>query len=204
MPEAPLRITLVSEGTSDRALLRVIRWLFRHRGFIGPIEESWADIGRFRSPPKTLAEKIRLALLFYPCDVLFVHRDSDGYEPASRAKEIAAAIPSDCHCVPVIPVRMLEAWLLFDEELIRAAAGNPLSKAELELPPLNRVESIADPKSMLLGLLRRASGLSGRRLAKFNSYEARFRIAELAEDFSPLFALAAFRELDEQIRGLIP
>lgn len=204
MLEAPFRITLVSEGTSDRALLRVIRWLFRHRGFNGPIEESWADFGRFRSPPKTLENKIRLALSFYPSDVLFVHRDSDGHEPATRAAEIVVATPADCRFVPVIPVRMLEAWLLFDETLIRAAAGNPLGRAALDLPPLGRVESVADPKTLLLGLLRQASGLSGRRLTKFNAYGARYRIAELAEDFSPLFALAAFRELDEQIRTLIP
>lgn len=194
-----LRITLLADGSSDNALLYMIRWLLRRRGFSRPIDESWADLRRLRKPPKTLAERIRAALLFYPCDMLFVHRDAEGANVQWRLDEIRAAMPPGSKYVPVVPVKMFEAWLLFNEDLIRAAAGNPRGRAAIDLPPLNRVESLADPKERLFSLLRMASGLKGRRLQRFNEAAARRRVAELAPDFSPLLELKAFEALDHAI-----
>jgi hypothetical protein len=76
-------------------------------------------------------------------------------------------MPDVAH-VPVIPIRMTEAWLLLDEAEIRRVAGAPNGKAALDLPRPRRVESIPDPKEVLRQTLARASGLSGRRLELFN------------------------------------
>lgn len=84
MSARPLRLTLVSDGSSDRALLPMIRWLLRRAGVDVPIQDSWADLGRLRNPPKTPTDKIKRSLELYPCDLLFVHRDTEG-EPVDNA-----------------------------------------------------------------------------------------------------------------------
>jgi hypothetical protein len=38
--------------------------------------------------------------------------------------------------IPVVPVRMTEAWLLADEFAIRSAPGNPNGTQSLDLPDL--------------------------------------------------------------------
>lgn len=77
----------------------------------------------------------------------------------------------------VIPVRMQEAWLLFDEVALRAAAGNPRDHQQLQLPDITKVEQLADPKEILHNLLREASGLTGRRLKQFSVHERVHRLA---------------------------
>lgn len=103
----------------------------------------------------------------------------------------------------VVPVRMTEAWFLFDTQAIRRAAGNPNGRMDLELPELRRCESLPDPKSVLRDLLVRASGLSGRRLRGFQSHTLLTRVSELVQDFSPLRTLSAFQELEEDINRLV-
>ena len=97
---------------------------------------------------------------------------------------------------------MTEAWLLFDETAIRLAAGNPNGKNPLEIPDLSVIEDIPNPKIILFKILREASGLTDRRLKKFNMAESRIRIAELVSDFSPLRKLRAFQRLEIDISAL--
>ena len=94
---------------------------------------------------------------------------------------------------------MLEAWLLFDERAIRQAAGNPNGTAPLNLPPLNKVEDRPDPKSELWAALQIASELKGRRLKKFNSAQAFWRIVDFLEDFSPLRQLPAYLAFESAV-----
>lgn len=91
---------------------------------------------------------------------------------------------------------MTEAWLLFDGYAIRLAAGNPNGKNPLNLPELSEIEQISNPKDIFSKVLLEASGLTARRLKKFNLAGSRIRITELIADFSPLRALCAFRELE--------
>jgi hypothetical protein len=99
----------------------------------------------------------------------------------------------------VVPVRMTEAWFLFDRAAIRRAAGNPNGRMDLDVPELRRCEALPDPKSVLRDLLVRASGLSGRRLRSFQSHNLLARVSEVVQDFSPLRALSAFQKLEEDI-----
>jgi hypothetical protein len=98
---------------------------------------------------------------------------------------------------------MTEAWLLFDEAAIRKAAGKSDGRGRLNLPRKGRWEREPDPKEALFRALRTASELNGRRLGKFNVFDARLRVAALIDDYSPLCGLASFdrfvRDLQEAI-----
>ena len=200
-----IRYTLISDGSSDRALLPILTWILRDKCGVIRIQSEWADLRRLHEPPVNLPDRILIAVELFPCDLLFVHRDAEKEDPEKRYLEITDAlrkasdqgyqIPAVC----VVPVKMTEAWLLFDEPSIRQAAGNPNGTNVLNLPHLNRVEMIPDPKKLLSEILRNASGLSGRRLKSFNAVGARIRIADLIDDFSPLRKLTAFNRLEEDI-----
>jgi hypothetical protein len=105
--------------------------------------------------------------------------------------------------IPIVPVRMLEAWFLFDISAIRKAAGNPAGAQVLTLPPLNSLENLSDPKEVLHKLLRDASELHGRRLKSFDPHSALHRIPRFTEDFDPLRALTAFQKLETDISQTI-
>ena len=203
-----IRYTLISDGSSDRALLPILTWVLRERGGVNRIQPEWADLGRLPRPPDALQDRILVAIDLFPCDLLFVHRDAEREDPEHRYKEIhdalkeASAQGFQTPAVCVVPVKMTEAWLLFDEASIRQAAGNPNGKNALSLPDLNRIELILDPKKLLYEILRKASGLSGRRLKTFNVPESQIRITDLIEDFSPLRKLKAFQRLEEDISML--
>ena len=210
MPD--LRFTLLGEGTSDRALLSILRWLLQQHIRDVAIQGIWADLSRLPRPPRSLAERIARAVELYPCDVLFVHRDSDRENRASRVDEVARAVTEASRLaasttrvfppvVPVVPVRMLEAWLLTDEVALRRAAGNPNGRVELDLPRARDLERVLDPKAVLQRTVLEASGLHGRRLQRLAVSPV--RIAELTDDFSALRALPAFQALEQEIVLLI-
>lgn len=205
-----LRYTLVPDGPSDRVLLPILDWVIRASGFTGTIEPQWADPRSFwPRTMKGLAGKIFAALQLYPCDLLFIHRDAERRPRTERVAEIATALqilsrsqtvePHVC----VIPVRMTEAWLLFDPDAIRAAAGNASGTSPLPLPKLTRLEHRADPKAVLHRLLKQASGLKNRRLDSFPISESAARITQYIEDFSPLRSLNAFNSLESDLRTLV-
>jgi hypothetical protein len=142
-----LRCTLLTDGSSDRALATVLYWLLADQQLTTPAIIEWADLRNLRDPPKRLSSRVEKALHAYPCDLLFVHRDAESETPIKRRAEIrealqAVTVPAIC----VAPVRMQEAWFLFDEAAIRRASGNPAGSVELQLPKLSGCENIPDPR----------------------------------------------------------
>jgi len=203
-----LRYTLVGDGTSDRALLPLLRWTLLRAGTPLPLAPSWADPRRISGGSGGLADRLRNALDLYPCDLLFVHRDAERQEPETRREEIRAALSDLSAPLPalyVVPVRMTEAWLLIEEAAIRHAADNPNGDVSLTLPMLRDLENLPDPKQRLNELLRVACDLRGRRLDQFKRDEAarRVRVAEFVQDFSPLLRLPAFQRLQEETQALL-
>jgi hypothetical protein len=202
-----LEYILLTDGTSDRMLLPILDWLLSQHN-INP-QGQRADFSCVPSPPRSLSEKITQAwnISNERCKLLFIHRDAEREGREKRLNEIELALQSiseqQSQSIPVIPVRMSEAWLLFDEPSIRQAAGNPNGTIPLSLPSHARVESLPDPKDQLCQLLRQACGLSGRRLEKFKASERQkiINLAELIQDFSPLRQLTAFQSLEADIRG---
>jgi hypothetical protein len=197
-----IQYTLLSDGSSDQALLPILSFVLRERG-AETVEPQWADIGRLREPPQTLPDRIRAAIDLYPCDLLFVHRDAERVAHGFRRAEIIRALDEagiGVSSVCVIPVRMTEAWLLFDEGAIREAAGRPRGRATLNLPQLRRLEEQANPKASLHQALRDASELRGRRLRDFPVTQRVRRVAELIGDYGALRGLSAFRALEQEVR----
>lgn len=196
------RYTLLTEGSTDAALLPILDWTIRRH-----TNQVFSGEFAYRRG-QGLAEKIRNALEDAPCDLLFIHRDSDREEPFRRYEEIQAALteakveqPSVC----VVPVRMMEAWLLFDPGVLRQAAGNRNSRATLNLPTHAQLENIADLKTVLREALRTASERRGRRLDEFNKQipAAMRRITQLTDDFSPLLRMSAFQRLQDDVRAIL-
>lgn len=185
--------TLVGDGPSDRRLMSIIDWTLGQLTNC-PFTGQWADTRVLPPARDGLTARLRTALEYFPCDLLFVHRDAEGADPAQRRVEIEDAV-SELDVppyVPIIPVRMQEAWLLIDEQAIRTAAGNPRGRVPLTLPRPGTLEGIADPKELLHRLLREASELGGRRLRSFDPGRQAHRVAELIADFTPLRLTTAY------------
>lgn len=165
-----LRFLLVCEGSSDAALIHHISRLLLQSGHSDPQGQSWT-----RSGP--LADKIREGLRFSgPCDLLLVHRDADSNVetpsagPERRRQEISSAVINSGFQGPwaaIVPVQTTESWLLIDEPAIREIAGRRAGVSSLELPLLNRIEDVPNPKYRFWKALIAASGLSGRHLRRF-------------------------------------
>lgn len=191
--EKALQIALVADGSSDESLIPLLVWALR-----------CIDAGillqrpRFhpRSPPGgDLAEFVANIVEADAPDILFIHRDAERLSRGERKREI----PIGPKIVPVIPVRMTEAWLLIDERAIRTAAGNPNGRAPLKLPHIHRLETVSDPKATLYAALVDASGFGGRRRQLFQRAAAARRVAENIADFTPLRALPAFQEMEADL-----
>ena len=205
-----LRYTLLGDGTSDAALVSVIAWLLRqHLPPATAVEQGQvADLSRLpsalRPPLSDLGGRVRIAMDFYPCDVLFVHRDAERQNAylgrREKIRDAISQLPLDIPVIPVIPVRMTEAWLLHDEAALRLAAGRPQGKTPLGLPSNEQVERI-HAKNRLFQLLKEASGLSGRKAKRFSLPGARYRLATLIDDYAPLRSFESFRDLERDVQA---
>lgn len=204
-----LRYTLLADGPGDRTLIPILTLLLRQRLPKWAIQPQWADLWRFPNLPKVLHQKIKTTIDFYQCDLLFVHRDAETMSLNDRLVEVSTAVEEARQsarlppCVGVVPVRMTEAWLLFDTDAIREAAGNPNGTIYLELPVLTKIEGVPDPKTILHNLILEATELGSRRKRHFKVNRAVQRIPEYIEDFSPLRRLTAFSNLEGELTRTI-
>ena len=188
----------------------ILTWLLHQHLPTCAVQARWPDLGRLRRPPKRLPEKIQTVVDISPCNVIFVHRDAETTSLEDRQCEIdeavdfarrTGAIPP---AIAVVPVRMIEAWLLFDEKAIRAAAGNPNGSIEPRLPHLtDDVEDIPNPKDVLHRLILDATELGTHRRKRFDVGSAVQRIPQCIDDFSPLRVLSAFTALEKRILEVI-
>jgi hypothetical protein len=198
-----LDFTLLTDGSSDAILIHPLTWLLQQHCSFG-VNGTWADLRRLPNPPKILCDRIAAALDLYPCHLLFVHRDAEGETLDRRLTEIKDAVADlPDPLVPVVPVRMQEAWLLIEEPALRCAAGNPNGGVGLVMPAIDRLEEIPNPKQVLYELLIGASELTGRRRKKLNPGRLAMRLGELIEDFSPLRRLAAFQHTEAETLAVL-
>jgi hypothetical protein len=205
-----LEYTLVADGSSDRALLPILSWLLRSLGVSSGIDPKLADFRFLHKPPRSLRDRVRQSIAYYPCHLLFVHRDAETEPREARVDEIRRAVEEVCRdldsvapAVCVVPVRMMEAWLLADEAAIREAADNPQGRHPIDLPNLGRLEDLPDPKQVLHDLLRTASGYTGRRRRNMNTHARVLRVSERITDYSRLRQLPAFRALEQDLCDVV-
>lgn len=200
----PLNFTLLTDGSSDRVLMPILRWLLNEHLPKTPIDGQWADLSTLRQKPVELNQRIEYALRLYPCDVLFIHRDAEAQPADIRYEQIEQAYRQvDSQKPPhicVVPIRMQEAWLLLDEHAIRMSANNPNGRVKLSLPLPKALEDHADPKARLHELLKQASELKGRRLDQFDARRLAHQIPEHMTDFTALRQLSAFQRLEDDVR----
>ncbi len=114
-----------------------------------------------------------------------------------------AAVDLSWPVIPLVPIKMTEAWLLLDEQEIRTVAGRPSGSQSLGLPSAGDVESVTDPKAVLEAALDRACGFSGRRLAKFKRDfgEHRRQLLDRLDRDGPIRTLNAWTDLEKAVAG---
>ena len=201
---ATLQGLLVAEGTSDEPLAEIVEDLFRACGLEVRISSPDYSLLGARVG-KGLADRFVAGdRLLTDVAVVVAHRDVDNTDRATRLREMSSALERsglDVPLVPVIPVRMTEAWLLLDEQAIRRVAGNPNGRRDLGLPNTAEVERVADPKSILRDAILDAAAVSGRRrdrLARRFDVNRRL-LLESARYGGQLAQLAGWRALQSDV-----
>lgn len=207
---AEINYTLLTDGSSDRVLMRVIDWLLTDLAPFIPIQGNYADFSHLKNPPtsRDLNLRIEKAIALFPCDLLFVHRDAENMDLQERLIEIQtfwtkSVGTHNLKMVPIIPVRMTETWLLIDEQAIKIAAGNRNFDGAIVLPPLQKLENELKPKELLFELIRTASNKKGRSLDKLNVHQARHIVAEHVSNYSNLRTLRSFQFFEQQVRNVL-
>lgn len=191
----------IREGSSDEPLAEIVEQLFAAQGV--NLRLTSPDLARLPiERSATVESKLRVGLELSEggVDLLVVHRDADAAGRQSRVAEIESAVDAlgvATPCIPIIPERMTEAWLLLDESAIRRAAGNPRGRSDLGLPRPSEVERLSDPKSALREALLAAAELRGRRRRelerRFHAHRRRL-LAELDIE-GPVTGLGSFQAL---------
>ena len=189
--------SVVADGGTDRLLVPVIQWAI-HR--LDPDVEILEP--EFRKRYGSVREFLGT---YKPGGVMliFVHRDSENLSLQERSREFESVTRSDV--VPVVPVRMSEAWILFDGTAVAKAAGSPAP--HVSVPAIAEIESIGNPKDRLDELLLRTAGPpTGRRGRNFKRSIAsrRVSVAEYISDYSPLEQLPAFRRFQDSLAERYP
>ncbi|MFC9475943.1 hypothetical protein ACFTS5_27480 [Nocardia sp. NPDC056952] len=194
----------VCEGSSDQPLAAIVERLFIEHDI--NLRLSNPDFGLLPKVGKDVGSTVGAGLRLFggSVDLVAVHRDADNAGAMSRRLEIEKAIEANRYngiTLPVVPVRMTEAWLLLDEAAIRRVAGVPNGKVKLGLPRHNRVESDPDPKQTLRRCLLEASECTGRRremVAKRFSHHRR-QLLELLDVEGPVRELTSWGQLLDDV-----
>jgi predicted secreted acid phosphatase len=205
-----IKYTLLTDGSSDRVLKYIIDWLLDNLYPKIVFSGSYGDIRGL--PSKTdlgdIKARVAKAELYYPFDILFYHRDAESRSLDSiaiRKNEVMNQLSEKqkSKTICVVPVKMMETWLLINKEAIKKAAGNRNYRGEVELPSLNRLENETNPKDKLHKILRDASGRNQRALKKFDVSEAVQLVGDNISDFAPLRQLIAFQEFEKDVTTLL-
>ncbi len=198
----------IAEGSSDHPLADLVESLFLTQGV--SLRLTKPDFAALDKVAKDVRSRVAagLKLIGGPVDLIVVHRDADNAGHQARRQEISDAVGSvsgSAALVPVIPVRMTEAWLLLDEALIRQVAGNPRGRMGLGLPKVHEVESVADPKELLRRCLLTAADETGRRRDSVQKrfFQHRRQLLERLETSGSLTKLPSWNRLVDDVAGVI-
>lgn len=194
---------LYAEGRSDERFLPVLLqrsmtdWLGSHSSRIVDVLEPLI-VNPARRGDR--AERILAAAKqISGYHLLFVHADADdntsqrayteriapGVARISAARTAGEAVCAGV--IPIIPVQMVEAWLLADADTLCNVIGAAPSPRQLEIPLRpDEIERITDPKQRLREIMQRA----------YASRPRRRRAVELGELYEPLANQIRLAELE--------
>jgi hypothetical protein len=191
-----LSYVLVADGGTDRALVPIIDWAI-HR--LDPeVEILEAEFRKRKGPVKEFLDAFETGAM-----IVFVHRDGENANLENRLQEFDGVDRGDV--VPLVPIRMTEAWLLVSAAAIAKAADRP--GAAITVPSVQQLDTIANPKQLLEERLMQAAGNpTGRRRKRFHQsiVDRRINVSSLVEDFSPLEAVPAFQRFQADLQAQYP
>ena len=160
-------IGLFAEGrTDERFLQSVVRKAFNEMAFeaVGDFEFYIEPINIERSGLSYMEQVLDAAkngVEKYGITILCLHKDADedndinafqnAIEPAIQRLQQS----DDTYCktiVSVVPIQMIEAWLLADKQLFKNALGT--DKPDLELGIEKHPEAIRNPKDVIADAIR--------------------------------------------------
>ncbi len=198
----------LAEGSSDAPLGDLVQALLLARGVNVSLTRPDFDLLEDRVP-RDLGSRMIAArtLMRDDVDVVVIHRDADNVGAEARRGEMVAALDRACsgaRLIPVIPVRMTEAWLLLDEQAIRRVAGNPSGRVDLALPKTLEVERLADPKAKLRECLLTAADVTGRRRERLDRRfdSNRRQLLERLEPEGPVMQLTSWQALLRDVENV--
>ncbi len=166
MASRQLFISFTGEGCTDNEFLipiikRTVDDLVFERG-VGDIDVDEIRLLKVKKTGKSFAEYVVDAAeeaLGNGSQLMIVHSDSDRdtYEQRYEHKFLPAyeALNNsdddevkafEKKLIPIIPIRMIEAWMLADHDLLKENIGTQLSDADLGIS--GAPESIADPEAI--------------------------------------------------------
>ena len=206
-------VGLITEGPTDtRFLESIVRRTFEDIAF-----ECSQDIDIFVHTLKT--SKVGLSFVDYTKKAsnegvkslgimaLAVHTDADRdtYNERINNKitpaQTALNEMNDDYCkllTPVIPVKMIEAWMLADKELLKSEIGT--SKSDNDLGINRDPETIADPKSVIEEAIRIATEHLPRRRQKLSISELYAIIGDTVS-ITELAKLDSYRKFQDAVRN---
>ncbi|MDE0364839.1 MAG: hypothetical protein OXP09_04630 [Gammaproteobacteria bacterium] len=191
-----LTYTIIADGGSDRILVPIIQWAIHRLDPVVEIIEP--EFEKRIGGIEAFFEAYEFSTM-----LVFAHRDSENQSLVERAREFEGLNLN--RVVPVIPVRMSEAWLLIDGRAIAEAAGSPSTM--VQVPKLSQIEQIANPKELLDQHLFEAAGSpAGRQGKKFkrSKVERRINVASCISDYSPLESLSGFVQFQKCLAEAYP
>jgi hypothetical protein len=191
MPPRPVSIALYREGNSDDYFLpplirRTTEQLVGSRArYDIDIQDIMVVNERERIVGPYNQRVIRAAEIAYGYDILVLHQDADNRLPDQALRDFAEARdhvhacqqPVCVHLAPLIPIKMIEAWILADADAVLAVTKSHVAKSNLGLPDQpHQVEAIEQPKLALKKAINIAHGKRKR-----NQLSTKLLFTELAE-----------------------
>lgn len=171
-----LVLALYAEGPSDTRFLPPI--IYRtSESIINQVGQRVVDISEPIIVPKKQGSReeciFEASRYASGCHALVVHSDADHRTPDRALREriqpgfnrVHSSSENVCkNLIPVIPVQMIEAWMLADPETLREVIGTDISTQNLGLPnKAAQVEFDSDPKRTLREVVQKANVARSRR-----------------------------------------
>lgn len=167
----PILISLTVEGTTDtrflEALMEPIFQEMALRYVEGDVDCTVFVQGRYDKSEgftEGIVKASKEAMSIFGASTLAVHTDADKMTYDERRNtnftdvlEKVRELDKAEYCTvitPVIPVRMIEAWMLADRDLLRKELGTTMTNVQLDID--GNPEDFADPKSKIEEAIRKA------------------------------------------------